>query len=230
MRPGEAPPDSKAEPPSRTRKPTRPEGVAVRHQRACDVRGRAPTRLTVGEAAEEWLRAAGTGVVRTRSGELYKPSALRTYTHAFDKHLLPRSRQRPAQTHSRKYVPQAQRLLVKRTASSHLAWSGGWRNGPCEPGHVVARRESARTLAAADEDCWRGRGPGDREAERAEPLLAPAVGKAYYEKSRVDCSPHESLSSGLHQNGLGRHPSKLLDGECCTGEGAARVAAAVGRS
>jgi hypothetical protein len=40
---------------------------------------RGPSRTTLSEAAEEWLRAAEAGVVRTRSGDPYKPSALRTY-------------------------------------------------------------------------------------------------------------------------------------------------------
>ena len=40
---------------------------------------RAPTRTTLAEAAAEWLSAAQAGVVRTRSGEAYKPSALRSY-------------------------------------------------------------------------------------------------------------------------------------------------------
>ena len=48
--------------------------VAVRKQLA-----RAPSQLTLAEAAEEWLAAARAGVVRTRSGERYKPSALRSY-------------------------------------------------------------------------------------------------------------------------------------------------------
>ena len=40
---------------------------------------RAPTRTTVAEAAEQWLGAAKREVIRTRSGEPYKPSALRAY-------------------------------------------------------------------------------------------------------------------------------------------------------
>ena len=36
-------------------------------------------RLTVRQAAEEWLAAAETGVVTNRSGDRYKPSAIRSY-------------------------------------------------------------------------------------------------------------------------------------------------------
>ena len=58
--------------------------VAIRRQRL-----RAPTRITLEEAAEAWLSAAKQGVVRTRSGERYKPSALRSYEQALRAKLLP---------------------------------------------------------------------------------------------------------------------------------------------
>src|SRR5436853_7348839 len=38
---------------------------------------RAPSQTTLQEAAEDWLAAAAAGVIRTRSGDAYKPSALR---------------------------------------------------------------------------------------------------------------------------------------------------------
>lgn len=50
---------------------------------------RAPSRRTLAEAAEAWLVAAEAGVVRTRSGERYKPSALRGYAQALRGRLLP---------------------------------------------------------------------------------------------------------------------------------------------
>jgi site-specific recombinase XerC len=49
----------------------------------------APSRTTLAEAAEEWLAAAQAGVVRTRSGDPYKPSALRAYEQALRAKLLP---------------------------------------------------------------------------------------------------------------------------------------------
>src|SRR5690349_12397661 len=51
--------------------------VAVRQGRV-----RAPSAVTVAEAASEWLDLAERGVVRTRSGDPYKPSALRSYQEA----------------------------------------------------------------------------------------------------------------------------------------------------
>jgi len=50
---------------------------------------RAPTTYTLTEAAEDWLRAAKEGVVRTRSGDPYKPSALRGYEQSLRSHALP---------------------------------------------------------------------------------------------------------------------------------------------
>jgi hypothetical protein len=50
---------------------------------------RAPTRTTLARTAEDWLSAAKAGVVRTRSGEPYKPSALRAYEQVLRRTLLP---------------------------------------------------------------------------------------------------------------------------------------------
>ena len=40
---------------------------------------RAPSTMTFGEAADLWLAGARAGAIRTRSGDLYKPSAIRSY-------------------------------------------------------------------------------------------------------------------------------------------------------
>jgi integrase len=50
---------------------------------------RAPSPTTLREAAVEWLRLAENGQVRTRSGSVYKPSALRGYRQALDTYVLP---------------------------------------------------------------------------------------------------------------------------------------------
>ena len=50
---------------------------------------RAPTRITLAEAAEAWLESAESGVIRTRSGDRYKPSALRAYRLAIEGKLVP---------------------------------------------------------------------------------------------------------------------------------------------
>jgi integrase len=45
---------------------------------------RARTSITVAEAWEQWLAGARSGAIRTRSGDLYKPSAIRSYAQAMD--------------------------------------------------------------------------------------------------------------------------------------------------
>jgi len=48
-----------------------------------------PTKTTLVEAGDAWLDAARAGVARTRSGDPYKPSAIRAYEQALRCHLLP---------------------------------------------------------------------------------------------------------------------------------------------
>jgi integrase len=50
---------------------------------------RAPTKTTLEEAAALWLKAAKAGVIRTSTGETYKPSALRGYEEALRTKILP---------------------------------------------------------------------------------------------------------------------------------------------
>jgi hypothetical protein len=50
---------------------------------------RAPSPTTLNAAADEWLAAAESGVVRTRSGDPYKPSAVRAYRQALNHRVLP---------------------------------------------------------------------------------------------------------------------------------------------
>jgi integrase len=50
---------------------------------------RAPKPTTVREVATAWLRDAEAGLVHTRSGRPYKPSALRGYEQALRTHIVP---------------------------------------------------------------------------------------------------------------------------------------------
>jgi integrase len=50
---------------------------------------RAPKPTTVREAWETWHEGARTGMIRNRSGDPYKPSALRSYAGAMRRHVLP---------------------------------------------------------------------------------------------------------------------------------------------
>ncbi|MGH2964242.1 MAG: tyrosine-type recombinase/integrase [Solirubrobacterales bacterium] len=50
---------------------------------------RTPTKRTLREEAEAWLEGVENGSIRTRSGNTYKPSALRGYRHALTERVLP---------------------------------------------------------------------------------------------------------------------------------------------
>jgi integrase len=65
---------------------------AWRHDAVGDVRRgklKAPTRMTLRDAWEAWNEGAKSGFVRTKSGDLYKPSALRGYEQAMRDRVLP---------------------------------------------------------------------------------------------------------------------------------------------
>jgi integrase len=62
--------------------PTRSAAKNWRNDAAGQVRRqelRAPTPTTLDEAADQWLEGARSGVIRNRSGDVYKPSAIRSY-------------------------------------------------------------------------------------------------------------------------------------------------------
>src|SRR2546423_331610 len=50
---------------------------------------KAPSQLTLRNAAEAWLAGAEDGMIRNRSGDRYKPSALRGYEQALRTRILP---------------------------------------------------------------------------------------------------------------------------------------------
>jgi integrase len=50
---------------------------------------RTPSRVTLREAASDWLKGAEDGLIRTRSGDEYKPSALRSYRASLEQRVLP---------------------------------------------------------------------------------------------------------------------------------------------
>jgi integrase len=50
---------------------------------------RAPASTTLRQAADAWLAGARAGSIRTRSGDLYKPSASRSYDGALRRRVLP---------------------------------------------------------------------------------------------------------------------------------------------
>jgi integrase len=50
---------------------------------------RAPTATTIDQAAETWLEGARSGLIRTRGGDAYKPSAIRSYEAALRLRVRP---------------------------------------------------------------------------------------------------------------------------------------------
>jgi integrase len=73
--------------------PTLAEARAWRAETQTGVRRgtlRAPAHTTVGDAAEELVAGMSSGRVRTRSGDVYKPSAIRSYEAALRDHIVPR--------------------------------------------------------------------------------------------------------------------------------------------
>jgi integrase len=72
--------------------PTRAAAVGWRDDARSAVRKRrlrAPTQQTIAQAAQAWLEGAAAGVIRPRSGDPYKPSAIRAYEAALRLRLLP---------------------------------------------------------------------------------------------------------------------------------------------
>ena len=50
---------------------------------------KAPTRVTLHEAGDAWLEAAERGEIRNKSGDVYKPSALRSYRRVLEQRVFP---------------------------------------------------------------------------------------------------------------------------------------------
>jgi integrase len=72
--------------------PTIGQAKAWRSEAAGAVRRgalKAASPITLREAAATWIAGAEEGIVRTRSGDPYKPSALRGYKRALEKRILP---------------------------------------------------------------------------------------------------------------------------------------------
>jgi integrase len=72
--------------------PTLAAAKLWRHDAAVAVQAgtlKAPTATTLGEAAAVWLEGARDGSIRNRSGDRYKPSAIRTYDQSLRLRVLP---------------------------------------------------------------------------------------------------------------------------------------------
>jgi integrase len=82
---------------------------------------RAPAHTTVEDAADELVAGMTSGRVRTRSGDRYKPSAIRSYEAALRDHIVPRlGRMRLADVQHRDVQRIADDLLSKRRDPSTI--------------------------------------------------------------------------------------------------------------
>ena len=125
-----------------------------------------PGSTTVRDAAQEWLRGVRAGRIRNRSGDVYKPSAIRTYEHALNEVLLPEIGGMKLSELNR---PQLQRLvdrLVDRGMSAGLV------RNTVIPLRVLCRRALVRgeitTNPTAGLELPVARGRRDRIASPAE--------------------------------------------------------------
>jgi integrase len=96
--------------------PTRAAAKAWRAEALAGLRRgtiRPPTPTTVRQAADALISGMRAGVVRNRSGDLYKPSAIRSYADALRLHVLPRLGARKlADVHRRDVQRLADELLA----------------------------------------------------------------------------------------------------------------------
>jgi integrase len=130
---------------------------------------RAPQPITVREAAEQLLGGMRSGSVRTRSGDVYKPSAVRSYEAALRLHVLP-------EFGSRK-LGEIQRRDVQRLADDLLA-------GGREPSTIrnalmplrVIYRRALEDAAVAINPCAGLRLPADRA--RRDRVVSPEQASA----------------------------------------------------
>jgi hypothetical protein len=107
------------------------------HLRRGTLRALSPATLT--EAAEERLEAAQVAVVRTRSGDRYKPSALRSYRQVLQAYVLQAARPAEAERDQQPHTPGSGRPAPSprpsaRSSSTALRgrqpWPSGWRACP----------------------------------------------------------------------------------------------------
>jgi integrase len=136
-------------------------------------RFRAPTATTVRAAADELLAGMESGAIRNRSGDVYRPSVLRSYQTALKLHILPVLGDRTLSSVERRDVQSiADRMLAARSEASTI------RNA-LMPLRVIYRRAVDEGAVAAS-PCERVRLPAvrgrrDRIASTAESVVLLAA-------------------------------------------------------
>jgi integrase len=131
---------------------------------------RAPTPLTLREAAEEFLAGARAGVIPNRSGHPYKPAALRGYDHSLRERILPELGHLRLADIARADV---QDLADQMTATG---LSPSTVQNALDPLRVIYRRAVSRDLVAIDPtDGLELRRPKGRRERIATPAEAAAL-------------------------------------------------------
>jgi integrase len=99
---------------------------------------RAPSQLTLREAAEAWLAGARDGTIRNRSGDRYKPSVVRGYETSLRLRVLPElGAQKLSEIRRSDLQDFAERLLAKGTDASTI-------RNTLMPLRAIFRRAAAR--------------------------------------------------------------------------------------
>jgi hypothetical protein len=88
---------------------------------------------TLEQAADDWLEAARAGIVRNRSGDAYKPAAIRGYAHTLRKWVLPALGQERLRELT---LPQLQRFVDRLAADGAAAATITTRSRPSGPSTV----------------------------------------------------------------------------------------------
>jgi integrase len=135
---------------------------------------RAPSQVTLREAATAWLQGAKAGLIRNRSGDAYKPSVLRSYEAALEARILPELGARRLSEISRVDVQDlADRLIAEGLTASTI-------RNTLMPLRVIFRRAVSRGEVAVNPTTGlelpavRGRRDRIASPEEAAQLIAAA--------------------------------------------------------
>jgi hypothetical protein len=129
---------------------------------------RSPSQTTLNQAAQEWLAAAEAGLVRTRSGDTYKPSALRAYRQALHHRVLPTLGSRRLTALSRTM------LQDLATSSAHKALSASSIRNTILPRAIYRRALNRGEVAPPGSRCHLRTSPSGKSAAQRRRLAAAA--------------------------------------------------------
>jgi len=170
--------------------PTQAAAKAWRNDASSSVRKgamRAPTAVTLSEAWTSWQEGASAGLIRTRSGDPYKPGAIRGYEQALRLRVLPELGRRKLTEITRLDLQDLVDQLVAETdEDGGAAWSPSTIVVAITPLRAIYKRECSRGVVAINPTAGLQlpavRGGRDRIAS---PTQAAALLNALDEEQRV---------------------------------------------